>query len=167
LIAGDTDEYAAYGARVHYFEPSHTTQVVSEEAVGPPEDSFHFKDVTSDSNGSGVNEVTGFKNILVSMSHHDDAGTQGPLAISAAGITAGSLGDSFHFKDEGPGHYSADLKSLAGLDQSPASITHHDTAAWPQEISETQTTELSLPGHHSADNPDVAPHHPVQHDLIV
>jgi VCBS repeat-containing protein len=93
--------------------------------------------------------------------------------------TAGKLvlGDSFNFKDELPGHKGSDVIDLVPEDHTPASISHRENAAGthgPPEISETQTIELSLPGHHSVDHFSLFPHHAggavvthVPHDLIV
>ena len=129
---------------------------------------FHFKDEISGLKGSSVNGVAKLNDIPASMNHGEDAAaTHGAPAISEGGDTPGTLGDSFHFKNELSSSKDSGAVDLAELDHNPPSSSHHEDAATthgPLAISGgAQALELSLPGHDSADH--VVPH--VQHDLIV
>lgn len=123
--------------------------------VGTSGDSFHFKDGISGSKGAGVIDVAEPNDIPASMSHHDDAaGTHGPLAISER--NSGTLGDSFHFKDEIFGHKGSRPHRprrcgfYPSVDQSLRRRCRNSRSV---AISEgAPTTELSLPGQHSADH---------------
>jgi hypothetical protein len=97
-------------------------------------------------------------------------------STNAAGTPA--LGDSFHFKNEISGHDSSDAIDLADVDFTPASVGHRESAAGPHgalaSTEGAQTTELSLPGQHSADHFSIVPDHAggavithVPHDLMV
>jgi len=177
-IASDAGEHR-HDAGAHDFEPSSIAQLASWGTVGTPGDSFPFKDEISGSRGSGLIDVAELKDTPASMSRHEDAaGTHGPLAISEGGETPGTLGDSFHFKDEISSSKGSGVIDVAELDQIPASSSHHDDAAathGPPAISDgAQALELSLPGQHSADHFNIVPDHAqsavvthVPHDLIV
>jgi hypothetical protein len=148
-IPGDADEHATpiHGGGAH---------------------DFHFKDETSDLKGSSVIGVAQPNDIPASMNHGEDAAaTHGAPPISDGGDTPGTLGDSFHFKNEFSSSKGSGAVDVAELDHTPASSSHHADAATTHEplaiSGGVQALELSLPGHDSADH--VVPH--VQHDLIV
>jgi FecR protein/Peptidase M10 serralysin C terminal/Bacterial Ig-like domain (group 3) len=129
---------------------------------------FHFKDEMSGLKGSSVIGVAQPDDIPASMNHGEDAATtHRAQEISERGDTPGTLGDSFHFKNELSSSKDSGAVDLAELDHNPPSSSHHEDAATthgPLAISGgAQALELSLPGHDSADH--VVPH--VQHDLIV
>jgi len=89
---------------------------------------------------------------------------------------AGTLGhgDSFHFKDKISGFEGSGVIDLADVDHALASIGHRENAAGTRGPEGAQTTELSLPGQHSADHFSIVPDHAggavvthVLHDLMV
>jgi VCBS repeat-containing protein len=181
-IASEADERGAaptHGASVHGFGSSSTAQVVSGGTVGAPGDSFHFKDEISGIKGSGITDVAEPNHTPASTDHLEGAaGTHGPLAISEGGETPGTLGDSFHFKDEMSSFKGSGVIDLAELDQIPASMSHHENAAGtrvPPATSEgAQAIEPPPPGQHPDDHFNIVPNHApnalvthVPHDLIV
>jgi Big-like domain-containing protein len=181
LISSEAGERGAghmHGA-VHDIEPSSTAFVLFGETAGRPGDSFHFKDEISDSKGLGVADVAELNHIPASIGHQEDhAVTHGPRAILEGGATAGTLGDSFHFKAEVSSSSGSGVIDVAQLDHIPAPISHHEDASrthGPLAISEeAQAIGLSLPEQHSDDHFNIVPDHArsalathVQHDLIV
>jgi hypothetical protein len=173
--SADENAMPMHGAGAHSFEPSFVAQIVSGGTVGTPGDSFHFSDENSGSKGSGVIDVA---ELHASTGHHEDAGTDGPQAISEGGETPGTPGESFHFKDEISSSKGSGLGDVAELYQTPASIVLHESVAAthvPPAISEgAQAIELPPPEQHPDDHFNIVPCHapsalvtPVSHDLIV
>jgi hypothetical protein len=178
-LASEAGEHGTpvHGASAHDFEPSSIAQIVSGETVGTPGDSFHFKSEISDTKGLHVAGVGEPNDASASKGHHENAAaSNGPPAISDddAGIT-GTMGDSFHFKDQIPGSKSSGGNDLAELDQNPTSMGHHNdavgTPAAPTIPDGAQMTELASPADdpfnmvaHQGSNAHVTH---VQHDLMV
>jgi hypothetical protein len=163
-----------HGAGPHGFEPSFVAQIASGGTVGTPGDSFHFRDENSSSTGPGVIDVA---ELHASMSHHEDAATEGPQAISEGGETSGTPGESFHFKDEISSSKGSGLVDVAELSQTPASIVPHEIVAAthvPPAISDgAQAIELPSPEQHPDDHFNIVARHApsalvtqMSHDLI-
>jgi hypothetical protein len=161
--------------------PSHSDKInsgTSSIATNNNEDHGALK--ASENSGGGNHSISG------EASEHGTAPMHGAGAAdfepsSTAHAASGSgaagtlgLGDSFHFKDKISGFEGSGVIDLADVDHAPASISHRENAAGTHGPEGAQTTELSMPGQHSADNFSIVPDHAggalvthVPHDLMV
>jgi hypothetical protein len=84
------------------------------------------------------------------------------MAQVVFGRTVGTLGDSFHFRDETSGSNGSGITGLASLDDIPALMSHQDGAAGRQgllaTLEEAQTVEAP-PGEHPENHFNIIPHH--------
>ena len=160
--------------------PSHSDKINSGTSSIAANNEDHRALKASENGGGGNHSISG------EASEHGTAPMHGAGApdfepSSTAHAASGSgaagtlgLGDSFHFKDKISGFEGSGVIDLADVDHAPASISHRENAAGTRGPEGAQTTELSLPGQHSADNFSIVPDHAggtvvthVHHDLMV
>ena len=160
--------------------PSHSDKINSGTSSIAANNEDHGALKASENGGGGNHSISG------EASEHGTAPMHGAGApdfepSSTAHAASGSgaagtlgLGDSFHFKDKISGFEGSGVIDLADVDHAPASISHRENAAGTRGPEGAQTTELSLPGQHSADNFSIVPDHAggtvvthVHHDLMV
>jgi len=84
------------------------------------------------------------------------------MAQAVFGRTFGTLGDSFHFRDEISGPHGSGAINVAALDDIAASVRHPEDAAGTHGLlailDEAQAIE-ALPGRHPEDHFNTNPHH--------
>jgi len=160
--------------------PSHSDKINSGTSSIAANNEDHGALKASENGGGGNHSISG------EASEHGTAPMHGagapdfePSSTAHAVFGSGAagtlgLGDSFHFKDKISGFEGSGVIDLADVDHAPASISHRENAAGTRGPEGAQTTELSLPGQHSADNFSIVPDHAggavvthVPHDLMV
>src|SRR5882724_270517 len=160
--------------------PSHSDKINSGASSIATNNEDHGALKASENGGCGNHSVTG------EASEHGTAPMHGagapdfePSSTAHAVFGSGAAGtlgpgDSFHFKDKISGFEGSGVIDLPDVDHASASISHRENAAATRGPEGAQTTELSLPGQHSADNFSIVPDHAggavvthVPHDLIV
>ena len=160
--------------------PSHSDKINSGTSSIATNNEDHRALKASENGGGGNHSISG------EASEHGTAPMHGagapdfePSSTAHAVFGSGAAGtlgpgDSFHFKDKISGFEGSGVIDLADVDHAPASISHRENAAGTRGPEGAQTTELSLPGQHSADNFSMVPDHAggtvvthVHHDLMV
>jgi len=160
--------------------PSHSDKINSGTSSIAANNEDHGALKASENGGGSNHSISGEASEHAAAPMHgagapdfEPSSTAHAASGSGAAGTLG-LGDSFHFKDKISGFEGSGVIDLADVDHAPASISHRENAAGTRGPEGAQTTELSLPGQHSADNFSMVPDHAggtvvthVHHDLMV
>jgi VCBS repeat-containing protein len=160
--------------------PSHSDKINSGTSSIAANNEDHGALKASENGGGSNHSISGEASEHAAAPMHgagapdfEPSSTAHAASGSGAAGTLG-LGDSFHFKDKISGFEGSGVIDLADVDHGLASISHRENAAGTRGPEGAQTTELSLPGQHSADHFSIVPDHAggavvthVPHDLMV